>query len=194
MTINPKDLDQLIRLRRSVFPTQYTGEQVDDTIINQMLENANWAPTHKLTEPWRFVVFKGAGIKSFADHQADRYVEKMGAEADSAKETKLRTKPLKASHIIAIGMKRHSVVPEMEEVAAVGSAVQNMQLTAATYGVGCYWSTGGVTFYDGVNADFGLEPDDMLMGFLYVGHVKDDKVLGEGKRQAIDDKVNWVVE
>jgi hypothetical protein len=24
--------------------------------INQILEAGNWAPTHKLTEPWRFVV------------------------------------------------------------------------------------------------------------------------------------------
>jgi len=29
---------------------------VSKTEIKQMLEAAKWAPTHKLTEPWRFSV------------------------------------------------------------------------------------------------------------------------------------------
>lgn len=53
------EINTLIRHRRSVFQAEYTGEKVDDAIINQMLENANWAPTHKMTEPWRFIVYTG---------------------------------------------------------------------------------------------------------------------------------------
>lgn len=60
-------INKLLHNRRSVFPKEYTGERVDDVIVKQMLENANWAPTHKLTEPWRFVVFTGTGIQRLAD-------------------------------------------------------------------------------------------------------------------------------
>ena len=44
---NTSEINRLIRERRSVYPAQYSGEKVDDSIIEQMLENANWAPNHK---------------------------------------------------------------------------------------------------------------------------------------------------
>ncbi|HLY71921.1 MAG TPA: nitroreductase family protein, partial [Puia sp.] len=57
-------LNLLFQKRRSVFPEQYVaGKKIPDEIVMQLLENANWAPTHKLTEPWRFVVFSGEGLK-----------------------------------------------------------------------------------------------------------------------------------
>ena len=52
-----------IRNRRSVFPAQYTGEPVEKETIEQLLELANWAPTHKKTQPWRFKVIYGEGLK-----------------------------------------------------------------------------------------------------------------------------------
>lgn len=32
------------------------GERVSDAEVQQILEAANWAPTHGKTEPWRFAV------------------------------------------------------------------------------------------------------------------------------------------
>lgn len=50
---------ELIRSRRSIYPTMYSDVEVDDSNINEILENANWAPTHRITEPWRFLVAMG---------------------------------------------------------------------------------------------------------------------------------------
>ena len=61
------EASRLIRERRSIYPNMYSDEPVDDAVIREMLENANWAPTHRLTEPWRFVVFKGEGLRKLAD-------------------------------------------------------------------------------------------------------------------------------
>ena len=80
----------------------------------------------------------------------------------------------------------------MEEVAAVSMAVQNMWLTATANGVGCYWSTGGVTFVDGAQEAFGWGKKDKLLGFLYCGMPK--KKWPKGKRKPIDKKVKWVKE
>jgi nitroreductase len=173
----------------------YSEEVVDDAIINEMLENANWAPTHRLTEPWRFVVFKGQGLKVLAKFQSELYRE-LSTEVgkyDESKFNKLAAKPMLASHIIAIGMKRDpkESVPEVEEVASVASAVQNMCLTATANGIGCYWGSGGITYKKEANAFFGLEPDDQLLGFLYVGKPKTDK-WPQGRRKPIADKVKWV--
>src|SRR5688572_6337744 len=57
-------INRLISTRRSIFPKQFeAGKVIPDNIIWQALENANWAPSHKLTEPWRFTVFAGEGLQ-----------------------------------------------------------------------------------------------------------------------------------
>jgi nitroreductase len=187
----PALINQVIRTRRSVFTQQFEpGKVIPDEIIWQILENANWAPTHKLTEPWRFTVFSGEGLKTLATQQAAIYKEFAGAKFKQPKYEQMLNMPLLASHIIAIGMKRHQDIPEMEEIAAVGCAVQNMYLTANAYGVGGYWSTGGITFIEEARTLFNLGPDDMFMGFFYLGYIKVPST--DGKRGNIQEKVTWI--
>jgi nitroreductase len=45
-------ITKILRARRSVYPTQFTGEIIADDIIEEILLNANYAPSHKLTRPW----------------------------------------------------------------------------------------------------------------------------------------------
>ncbi len=192
--MEPTDIDHLIRQRRSVFPKDYTGEIVSDEIINQLLENANWAPTHKLTEPWRFVVFTGEGLKKLAVFQSECYKRVTVADGTFSEDkyANLQTKPMESSHIIAIGMKRDDAkrLPEWEELGAVFCAVQNMYLTATAYGVGCYLSTGGITNFEVAKSFFGLRAEDKLCGFLHVGIPKGK--VAEGRRRSVSEKVKWV--
>lgn len=186
-------VNEIIASRRSIYTNMFSGEPVDDSIIESMLDNANWAPTHKLTEPWRFVVFKGDGLKKLGDFQGDIYKTR---NKDSFKEEtylKLKSKPLECSHVIAIGMHRdeQQSIPEVEEICATACAVQNMWLTASAHRIGCYWSTGGVTFYEEAKPFFGLGENDLLLGFLYIGVPKGEK-WPAGKRKPIENKTTWV--
>jgi nitroreductase len=189
-----QQLDELIHQRRSIYPQDYTGEKVDDEIVKQILENARWAPTHKFTEPWRFVVFTGDGIKALAKFQADLY--KTVTETDgSFKENnyiKLSTKPLLSSHIVAILMKRDEKksVPEIEESGAVFCAIQNMYLTATAYGVGSYLSTGGITYFEEAKSFFNLQPEDRLIGFFHLGIPK--RVYPPARRKPLEEVCQWV--
>ena len=193
--MNAKDLNDLIKKRRSVFPKMYSDEPINQEVIEQMLENANWAPTHRFTEPWRFTVFQGEGLKKLATYQSALY--KKVTEADGSYEErkfqKLAHQPMMASHVIAISMRRdpEESVREVEEIAAVSMAVQNMYLTAAAYGVGCYWGTGGITYMEGAKEFFGLGANDIFMGFLYCGNIKGE-LKGKGLRKPIAEKVTWV--
>src|SRR5690606_14580663 len=132
--------------------------------------------THKLTEPWRFIVFTGNGINELANAQAKLYKEVTEADGTYKEERyqNLLTKPHLSSHIIAVIMKRDEKksVPEIEEVGAVFCAIQNIFLTAAAYNVGCYLSTGGITYFKEVHRVFDLNDDDKLLGFLHVGMPK----------------------
>jgi nitroreductase len=171
------------------------NDPVPDHIIEELLENANWAPTHKLTEPWSFTVFTGDGLKELAGFQADLYKKRAESNGDFKDATfkKLEENPLKASHIIAISMKRDlkANLPVMEEIASVAMAVQNMYLTASAHGLAAYWGTGGPTFYPEAKPYFGLGEEDMLMGFFHIAKPATDR-WPVGKRKPIADKVKWV--
>ena len=87
-------INDLIRNRRSVFPKMYNGKKVSKAIIEQVLENANWAPTHKLTEPWRFKVFRGKGLNKLSDELVKIYNQIIPTEKQTdRKREKIKTNP-----------------------------------------------------------------------------------------------------
>ena len=193
MSYNVEEINQLIRNRRSVFPKQFeAGKKIDDAIVTEILENATWAPNHGHTEPWKFVVFTDDGLQKLASFQAELYKKEAGENFKEATYQSLSANPLKASHVIAICMKRdpNKKFPEVEEIAAVSCAVQNMYLTTTAYGLGGYWTTGGVTYKKSAKEFFGLEEDDKLLGFFYLAHVATPS--GSGKRKPLEEKVEWV--
>lgn len=190
-----QQLNELIHQRRSIFPQDYTGEKVDDQIVTQILENARWAPTHKFTEPWRFLVFTGDGINALAKFQSELYktVTEIDGSFKESNYQKLLTKPLLSSHIIAVMMKRDEKksVPEIEECGSVFCAIQNMYLTASAYGVGSYLSTGGITYFKEAKTFFNLQPEDRLIGFFHLGIPK--REYPPSRRKPLGDVCEWVV-
>ncbi|HWJ28798.1 MAG TPA: nitroreductase [Flavisolibacter sp.] len=192
MEYNIEEFNQLIRIRRSVLPMQFQeGRAVRDEVILQILENADWAPSHGQTEPWRFVVFSGEGLKKLANFQSEMYKELSGEHFKEAKYNNLKKNPLMASHVIALCMKRDPAKkhPVIEEVEAVACAVQNIYLSVTVYGLGGYWTTGGVTYHEEAKSFFGLTEDDKLLGFFYIGYVAIPSP--EGKRKPVEEKVVW---
>jgi len=187
--------NDLVKKRRSVFPAQFVaGKTVDDDIIKQILFNATWAPTHKQTEPWQFTVFSKNGLSKLAYFQAELYKKIAGTHFNETKYTKLQQQPLLASHIIALGMKRTTAVqiPEIEEIEAVACAVQNIYLSVTAYGLGGYWTTGGVTYAEEAKSFFGLAEADKLLGFFYIGEIAIPST--SANRKPLTEKVNWVSE
>jgi nitroreductase len=193
MNYNVTEINSLIRNRRSVFPDQLqAGKQVPKEIVQQILENASWAPNHGHTEPWHFVVFSGAGLKRLSDFQSEAYKESSGERFKEATYQKLQKNPLLASHVIALCMKRdpNKKHPEVEEIAAVACAVENIYLSVTAYDLGGYWTTGGVTYNPKAKPFFGLGEEDRLLGFFYLGYVASPS--GAGKRKPLEEKVVWV--
>jgi nitroreductase len=193
MIFSPHNVNELIMKRRSVFQQQYSGQRVDDAIVKQMITNATWAPTHKLTQPWRFIVFTGESLKKLAAAQADLY-QKVTTRDGSFREDKfnsLATKPLLSSHIIVVCMKRDEKksVPEIEEIGAVYCAIENMYLTATGYGVGCYLSTGGITYFPEAKEMFELGDGDRLIGFMHIGTPK--QIPAAQKRKSAEELMDW---
>ncbi|MCW3116255.1 MAG: nitroreductase [Chitinophagaceae bacterium] len=191
--MTPENFNILVKTRRSVFPDQFdTNKKVPDEIILQIVENATWAPNHGQAEPWEFTVFSREGLQKLAAFQSDLYQRESGIDFNEAKYKKLRQQPLKASHIISIGMKRTTTkrIPEIEDIEAVACAVQNIYLSVTAYGLGGYWTTGGATYNEEAKYFFGLKDEDKLLGFFYIGYIAVPSP--PAKRRPLEEKIKWV--
>lgn len=193
---NVNEFNEIVQTRRSVYPYQFEkGKVIPDEIIIQILENANRAPTHKLTQPWRFTVFSGAGLSYFANLQTEIYTKFAGEKFKEKKVKNLLEYPLMSSHVIAIGMKRTTTfsIPEREEIMATACAIENIYLSVNAYGLGGYLSTGGITYLEEAKSYFDLEAEDKLIGFFYVGYPAISGIP-LSKRGPVEEKVKWIRE
>lgn len=179
-----------IKFRRAVFPAQYNDQAISKKEIETILEAANWAPTHRRTEPWRFKVLQGESQGRLADFLAETYKEK-GKNFSEHKYSKYKANPRKAACVIGICMQRdpNETIPEWEEIAATAMAVQNMWLQAHDMKIGAYWGSPGICKY--MDGFFEMEEGERCLGFFYMG--KYDVTLDEGKRNStIQEKTTWI--
>ena len=63
MRHNLSETTELLRDRRSISPERYSSRTVHKEIVEQVLTNATWAPTHGMTQPWRFKAYVGEGMR-----------------------------------------------------------------------------------------------------------------------------------
>lgn len=183
---------EIIRNRSSVFPSQYNSLPVSEEFVRQLLDNANCAPSHKKTDPWRFKVVMNEAKTKFGNFLADTYVDITPPEKFSVfKRKKIIDKCEASSVIIVICMQRDPKerVPEWEELAATAMAVQNMWLTCTANKVGCYWSSPKLISY--VGDFFEMKEGESCLGFFYLGNydaIPDHKI----EKKPIGDKVEWI--
>lgn len=192
--MNPTALNTYIRSRVSTLvPNFIAGEHIDDQIVEEILRNALTAPDHAKKGPWHFTVFTGEGLKKLSHFQSSLYKECSGEKFNEVTFQKLLQQPLKASHVIAICLKRSTdAIPEIEDIEAVACAVQNIYLSLAAYEIGGYWGSGGITYYEEAKSFFGLGEKDKLLGFFYLG-----KIATPGSTRTLppyEEKVTWVRE
>lgn len=167
----------MIQDRRTIRPEYFSSRKVHKEIVMELVDSAKWAPTHRYTQPWWFTILMGDSLKDLSDFQSELYRKITPEEAfKQEKFDKLANRPLASSVVIGIGMKKDEADknPEVEEVASVSIAVQNMMLVATAHGIGSYWNTGGVTYRPETKKFFDLDQNDKFLGFLYLGYPKDE--------------------
>lgn len=167
-------LTEIIHARRSVFPQFYEQGQISDEILDAILENARWAPNHKKTEPWRFVVITKDKLQDLSDFLGNFYKKRTTTESfDPIKMKKAGEKPLQSAAVIAICIQRspESIIPAWEETAALACSVQNMWLSCTALEIGSYWSTPEAIYQ--MNEFLGLGENESCLGLFYMGWTKE---------------------
>lgn len=188
MQYNLSEINEIIRNRRTIYPEQFSTRKVHKEIIQNLLENARWAPTHGMTQPWFFKIFMGNGLLKFIEFHSQNINEKFTAE----KFEKLKSRIEKASAIIAVGMKRQPTekIPEIEEAEAVACAVQNMFLTATAHGLAFYWGSGGLTYSEEMKSFLGMKEKDKCLGLIFLGYPSIE--WPQGQRRPVEYFTEWV--
>jgi len=135
-------------------------DPVPRELIEKMLAAAAQAPNHYKVRPWRFVVMTGAALR--------------------------------APVLIAVGVDkpREPKVVEIENVCAAAAATQNMLLAAQALGLATYWRTGRAATDPDVKAFLGFEPDQHVIGFIYVGYPLAEP--GRVERLGPEDRTVWM--
>jgi nitroreductase len=184
------DLFNDIKQRRSIYPHQFQNKPIEDANIKKLLELANWAPTHRKTEPWRFKVITGDSKEKAGEFFKQVYLDTT-EKPKKFKAKKIAEKFKQSSHVIAVCMQRDpkESVPEWEEIAATAMAVQNMWIGSRALNIGMYWSTPG--FKDSFQEFMPLHNGEKCLGFLYCGYF-DDEVDALERQSLIEDKTVWL--
>lgn len=183
----------IIKRRRSI--GKMTEQRPTHEQIEQLLEAATHAPNHRKVEPWRFFVLAGKARNELGAIMAELLAAKMSdttSENAQAILNKERSKPLRSPVLIVVAAK-HPTQPnvmEIENIEAVAAAVENMLLLAEDMGLACMWRTGNTAYDPRVKQWLGLEPEDSIVAFVYVGYPAIPHL--ERQPAPIETKTTWL--
>lgn len=174
-------MDALTALHNRVSSSRLTQEEPDQDTLEQVFRAALRAADHARLRPWRFLVIRGADRHRFGDLLAEA-IRTGQPDARQALLDKTASKALRAPVIVVAisSPKPHPKVPVFEQELSTGAAVQNMLNAAFALDLGAIWRTGSMTDAATVRSGLGLEVDERIIGFLYLGY-------NDGPRRPVPD-------
>lgn len=184
-----------MELYEAIFTRQSVGKVGPDPLprplIEKLLNAGAQAPNHYKVRPWRFVVLTGAARERLGEAMAESFRAKFPNLGDEAL-AKERAKPLRAPVVIAVAVDKpaESKVDEIENICAAAAACQNILLAAQAEGLGAIWRTGDSARDPNIKKFLGFDPDQHLIGFLYIGYP--EKPLVKPERPSVEDRVVWL--
>ncbi len=197
MKYNLSEISDLIKDRRTIYPEQFSDRKIHKEQIEVLLNNAIWAPSHGLTQPWTFKVFIDEGRNRLSEFLSNYYTENTPEEEfKELKFNKLKNRPIMSGAVIAVSLKRdpESRIMELEEIEAVACAIQNMHLTCTAWGLGAFWSTPKIIYTPAMNEFLELNETDKCLALFYVGYPKVGFEWPKGHRKPIEYFTEWVSE
>jgi nitroreductase len=181
------ELIDAIRGRKSI--RRFKDKPVPMELVREVLDAANYAPSAKRGEQWRFTVLTGdvkARFLRFFDGELDRFIEEHGVKEAGSSKNSCRIMGEAPVLVVVWNSGEHGWITEEHSVAA---AIQNMLLRAYDLGLGSLWIGDVYYAYDAVRRYF--EKDWKLSGAVSLGYPD-----GEGasfKRKTVDEVAEFLV-
>jgi len=138
--------------------------------LELIYKSALRAPDHGALKPWKFINVSGDGRKKLAE-AALRAIEISDPEKAIINKEKILNAPYRAPLIIVViaSVNKDSRIPEVEQILSAGAAAQNILIACHSLGYSAIWRTGFLSFNEEVSLSFGLNKNDVIVGYLYIG-------------------------
>ena len=171
-----------IENRRSI--RKYKRHEISKEIIEDIIYSATLAPSAKNRQPWKFIVYQGEEKSKLVDvmHQgikSEKITHKLMLEwafAIPDAENTVRVME-EAPCLIAVlntnqktpfdSIEDEKRIVEICDSLSIGAAIENMILTATSYGLGTLWIANTCFAYNEL-IDF-IETDSQLTGIVAIG-------------------------
>ncbi len=182
------------RTRRTIKPGMMDSyREVPPELLREILEDAHWAPSHGLTQPWRFHIFTGESRTDLANALLSVYDRiTPPAEVRPEKRAKLKDGYLLAPVNIAVVAQVESgdKITRLDEICATACAVQNLLLSAHQRGVGSFWATPPAACSQEFVTWLGLDSKYLALGIVVLGYPKESSIP-KSTRVPLTDRVTF---
>lgn len=163
-----REFAEVLRGRRTI--ELFLQTEVPQSLVNEAIEAATWAPNHHVTEPWHFYVLGDETKERCLDLGRELVTAKSGEKAGDFKRQSWSEKP---GWLVVTCQRSDDELLQKEDYAACCAAVQNLILYLWKAGVGSKWTTGDITrdsrFLDIVGID---AIQAFVVGLIWYGYPK----------------------
>jgi nitroreductase len=157
-TVPQMDVETAIRTRRT--HKAFAPEPVDTATLNELLELATWAPSHKLRNPWRFRVLGAESLQRLKDATGPEGASKLD----------------RAPTLIAVTSRlTGNELDDEEDLLATGAAVYGVLLAAHARGLAGYWRTPGILHSPEGKAALGIPDDEHFVALIHLGNPRQEQ-------------------
>lgn len=158
-----------LRTRRSRSPKTLQAPAPNREEIESLLTVGARVPDHKMLVPWRYEIYRGPALERMADAARARASALGKTDGDIQKAGNVfANAPLIIGAIYT--PKGFELVPEVEQILAVGGVCLSLVNAALASGWGAGWVTGWMAF-DTIfcKETCGLAEGEFFAGFVHVG-------------------------
>lgn len=160
-------IETVIESRRTIHT--YKPESIPEKDILDALRAATFAPNHKLTYPWSFVLVGAETRKSIANLAVS--LKHPEGEISEEKRAQVQSKFMDPAHLVVFCcQKNEDAFRAREDYATMACAIQNFSLLLWERKIGTKWSTGGPSRHEQTYEILGIDPREKeIVGFLWAG-------------------------
>ena len=127
------------------------------------------APDHAWLRTSSFIEVKGKGLKKLSNIFFN--FGKTIPDISDDILNKYKNAPFRAPMIVILvnTYKEHPKVPAIEQKLSTAAAAQNIMLALNAMNYSCIWRTGKMAFNKIISKDLGLDENQEILGYLYIG-------------------------
>lgn len=138
--------------------------------LQRLFEAAMRAPDHGNLKPWRFITVEGDRRTDLGELFAVAASQRNG-DLTAEQLERFVAQPLRAPLLVVVVCQpvEHPKVPQIEQEYAAACAAFALLLAAEAEGFAGIWRTGDNAYDETVARGLGLNGDESIIGFMYLG-------------------------